>query len=91
MSLYPDELGAATIGFPLMELIPDQLDQILILDRLATSHPAIAFPFDRPLGNALDCVLAVSADLDVLGKINSLEGAQDSCELGPLICLFLAF
>jgi hypothetical protein len=85
--LDPDELGAPALGLPLFQLVADQLYKVLVLDGPGTRLPAVLLPVDVPLGDALDRVLAVGADLDVLGEADAFEGAENACELGTLICL----
>jgi phage head maturation protease len=62
----------------------------LVLDGAIACLPAVPLPVDVPLGDALDRILAVGADLEVLLQVDDLEGAEDSCELGTLIGLRFA-
>jgi hypothetical protein len=87
VSLDPDELGAPGLGLPLFQLVADQLHKILVLDGPGTRPPSVLLPVDVPLGDALDRVLAVGADLNVLGKVDAFEGAENARELGTLVCL----
>jgi hypothetical protein len=87
MPLDPDELGAPALGLPLFQLVADQLHEVLVLDGPGTRLPAVLLPIYVPLGDALDRVLAVGADLDVLGEADAFEGAENARELGTLICL----
>ena len=66
MTLDPDELGPPTLDLPLIEPVTHKLDKILVFDGPAACFPAVAFPIDVPLRNALNRVLAVSTNLEVL-------------------------
>jgi hypothetical protein len=87
VSFDPDELGAPGLGLPLFQFVADQLHKVLVLDGPGTRLPAVLLPVDVPLGDALDRVLAVGADLNVLGKVDAFEGAENARELGTLVCL----
>lgn len=90
MTLDPDELGPPALGLPLIEPVAHELNKILVLDGPAACFPAVAFPVDVPLRNALDRVLAVSTNLEVLFQVDDLEGAENGGELGTLISLGFA-
>ena len=86
----PDKLGTPAVGLPLVEFVADLLDDILVLDGSCGRLPAVLLPVDVPLGDALDRVLAVGADLAVLSEVKDFEGAEDRGQLGPLVGLGFA-
>lgn len=90
MSLDPDELGPAAFALPLLEPVADRLDEVLILDGPVARFPPVSLPVDVPLCYALDRVLAIGADLDVLGHADGFKGAEDGGKFCSLVRLRFA-
>ncbi len=86
----PDKLGAPAVGLPLVKFVADLLDDILVLDGSRGRLPAVLLPVDVPFGDALNRILAVGADLAILGEVEDFEGAEDGGQLGPLVGLGFA-
>ena len=91
MTLDPDELCLAAFALPLLELVPNGLDEVLVFDGTLARLPPVFLPVYVPFCHALDRIFAVGADLQILGDVDGLEGAEDGREFCPLVRLNFAF
>jgi hypothetical protein len=73
MAFDPNELSASAFAFPFFQLAADCLHKVLVHDLAVPRLPSVTFPIDVPFGNALDRVLAVAADFNVLSVIDRLQ------------------
>lgn len=88
MSLDPFELCPTATPPSNFHQVENGFNKVPILDFLpGRCNPILLDPVRRPDLDALDGVVAVGADLDVLLFINRLEGSYYGCQLGAVVGL----
>lgn len=90
MSLDPCEYRLGTFNLPRIDTLPHCLHEIFVLNRFSSGRvPVFLHPALIPHRYAVDGVLAVGDDLNILVFRRNLEGPQNRCEFGTLVRLGL--
>ena len=88
MALGPFEHSAGSACIALLYPGKDTFDQVSVFDWLALRRfPSVPTPAFRPIGYAIDGILAIRHDSYAAVLGDCVKGLQDCRQLGPLIGL----
>ncbi len=88
MPLNPGKFGVHTRSISRINQLPDINNEILVEHfTIRRRAPAVLLPALVPDRRAVDRVVAVCDDLQVVGLWDSLESSQDGCQFCTLVRL----